>query len=114
MYKERHFISWMLGIHILAILTSCHPKDGSSISSENLKYLKDKYSAETLNYFYETVFHEDFSKKKRDIVIKWSSNPRIAILGDSGEEEMGYVNKAISEINNLNLPIKCSLTALFW
>ncbi|MGK6349719.1 DUF2927 domain-containing protein [Parapedobacter sp. DT-150] len=73
-----------------------------------MNYLKDKYSAETLNYFYETVFHED-GNGKRNIITKWNSNPTIAILGHATEDEIGYVERAISEISELNLPIKCSL-----
>src|SRR5690606_18454033 len=62
-----------------------------------------------LNYFYETVFNEDFGKEKRNNITKWNSNPTIAILGNPGEEEIGYVKRAISEINDLDLPIKCTL-----
>lgn len=108
---RNQLILWILGIHFLALLISCHPKDELAISSKDLQYLKDTYNIETLNYFYETVFSEDDKKEKRDVITKWNSNPTIAIIGDPDEEEIGYVNRAISEINELNLPIKLSLTA---
>ncbi|TCS86298.1 DUF2927 family protein [Anseongella ginsenosidimutans] len=108
-YKRNRLIFWILGIHFLAIFPSCLQKNESTISSENLLYLKDKYSIETLNYFYETVFHEDDSKEKFDIVTKRDSDLTVAISGDPTEEEIGYVKRAISEINDFNLPIKLSL-----
>ncbi|GGG90177.1 hypothetical protein GCM10007415_25740 [Parapedobacter pyrenivorans] len=98
----------MLGIHFFAVIQGCLPSDESTISAKNLNHLKDKYSVETLNYFYETVFHED-GNGKRNIITKWNSNPAIAILGHATEVEIGYVERAISEISELNLPIKCSL-----
>lgn len=63
----------------------------------------------TLNYFYETVFHEDFRVKKLNIISKWNFSPKIAVVSDQNSEEIRYVQKAIAEINELNLPIKLSL-----
>jgi len=107
--RKSRFVYWILGIHLLAIFPSCIQKNEPTISPRNLKYLKDKYSTETLNYFYETVFHEDGSNKKSSIIQKWKSNPSIAILGHSTEKEIGYVKRAIRQINKLNLPISLSL-----
>lgn len=109
LYKRSRLIFGIIGIHFLAISPGCLQKHESTISSENFLYLKDKYSIETFNYFYETVFHEDDSKEKSNIITKWNSNPTIAILDSPTEEETGYVKRAISEINDLNLPIKLSL-----
>lgn len=107
--RKNPFIYWMLGIHFLAISPSCLPTHESTINSKNLNYLKDKYSIETLNYFYETVFHEDGSNEKADIITKWNSNPTIAILGNPAEKDIGYVKRAIQEINKFDLPIRLSL-----
>lgn len=108
-YRKSQLINWILGIYFLAILTSCLRNHESSISAKNLKQLKDKYNIATLNYFYETVFHEDFSVEKRNNILKWNSNPTIAIVGNQYGDEIRYVKRAITEINKLNLPIKCTL-----
>lgn len=108
-YKGCRWICCMLGIYFLAILPSCSPNIESTISRDDLEYLKNKYSVETINYFYETVFHEDHIGK-RDRLTKWNSNAFIAIVGNPSEEEIGYVERAISEINGLNLPIRYSLS----
>jgi len=109
LFKKSQFIYRILGIYVLAILVSCLQKHESSISSKNLKDLKGKYNIGTLNYFYETVFHEDFSIEKRDNISKWNSNPTIAIVSSQLGEDITYVKRAISEINKLNLPINLSL-----
>ncbi|WP_254412622.1 DUF2927 domain-containing protein [Dyadobacter diqingensis] len=71
--------------------------------------LKSKYDTEAINYFYETVFHEDYSKIKLDNISKWKSNPKIVLLGHPSSSEIEYVKKSIAEINKLNLPIECIL-----
>ncbi|MFC3199474.1 DUF2927 domain-containing protein [Parapedobacter deserti] len=108
--RKSQFVYWMLGIHFLAIAPSCLQRDEPTISNKNLKYLKDKYNTETLNYFYETVFHED-GNGISNIITKRSSNPTIAILGHPTEEEIEYVERAISDVNKLKLPIRLSLAA---
>jgi hypothetical protein len=108
-YEGSRLIRWILAIHCLSILTSCFPNKEPTINQDDLAYLKHKYSVETINYFYETVFHQDHTGK-RDRLTKRNSNARIAIVGNPSEEERGYVQRAISEINGLNLPIRYSLS----
>lgn len=81
--------------------------DRSHMDAEALAALKQKYDTATLNYFYETVFHEDFSSGKIDNVSKWTSNPKIAILGDTDSININAVKGAMSIINALGLTLQC-------
>ncbi|MFZ4263839.1 DUF2927 domain-containing protein [Sphingobacterium sp. HJSM2_6] len=108
-YRKSILIFWILGINFLIIIAGCFPKHESSISEKNLKLLKGKYDISTLNYFYETVFHEDFNSEKRDNISKWNSNPTIEIVGSQSSEDIAYVKQAIEQVNKINLPIKLSL-----
>ncbi len=106
---KTQLLYWILGITFLIIAASCSRNHDAVISAEDLKHLKAKYSPLTLNYFYETVFHEDFSSEKRNNISKWNTDPSIAITGSPSAQEIDYVKKAIAKINDLNLPIRLSL-----
>jgi hypothetical protein len=110
MQEKCRFSMWLVAICLLStLLLSCKTTTDTTISSENLRKLKARYDAETVNYFYETVFHVDHSDNKVDYVSKRKSNPKIVLLGKPSPAEIGYVKDAISEINQLKLPIKCTL-----
>ena len=109
-YRKNQLIFWSIGVCLLALLASCLTEHESSISAKNLKYLKSKYSVATINYFYETVFHEDNSIEKLSNIEKWNYSPKIAIVSNQNSEERRYVQKAINQVNALNLPIKYTLT----
>ncbi len=100
---------WVLGISFAAIVMGCSAGGGQTISDEDLERLKGKYDVETLNYFYETVFHEDFSSEKLNNISKWNDDPTIAISGNQSAEHKSFVKEAIAEINQLGLPIRLSL-----
>ncbi len=95
---------------LLAMFASCVNQNESSINAKNLAYLKSKYSVATINYFYETNFHEDDSVDKLSNIIKWTYSPKIAIVSKHNIEEMSYVQRAINQVNALDLPIKYTLT----
>lgn len=109
-YRRSQLMFWSVGVCLLALLASCLTEHESSISAKNLKYLKSKYSGATINYFYETNFHEDFSIEKLSKVSKWNYSPKIAIVSNKNSEERRYVQRAINQVNALNLPIKYTLT----
>jgi hypothetical protein len=95
---------------VLAILFSaCHRKNEMEINSDEILRLKGKYDIAAINYFYETVFHEDFDNTNLDNLLKWNSDPKIVLVGNPSATELGYVKNAISRINKLDLPIKCTL-----
>lgn len=95
--------------YIATSFLSCQSRN--EINSDEVLRLKRKYDIATINYFYETVFHEDFNDAKSDNLLKWNSDPKIVLVGNPSETELGYVKKAISRINRLNLLIKCVLEA---
>lgn len=88
-------------IFSLTIMFSC---------TENKNKLKQIYSREVINYLYETVYYSESEDQKNDILTKWKISPKIIILGFPNKYQNEIVNNVIKEINNLNLPIKYSLT----
>jgi hypothetical protein len=94
---------------LLLSLFVCCDGDKGRISSKELALLKRKYDAKVLNYFYETVFHEDFSEEKVNNIAKWIEDPNVVVMGEASGTDIGYVKEAISDINDLNLPLKCKL-----
>ncbi|WP_176885205.1 DUF2927 domain-containing protein [Dyadobacter soli] len=97
----------MFIVALLAII-SCS-SDKTSIQGEDLAVLKQKYGARTVNYFYETVFHEDFARKNNDNLLKWTDDPTIAIKGRASRMDTASVREVIAEIDALGLPVKCRL-----
>ncbi|MBO9617223.1 MAG: hypothetical protein J7619_31345 [Dyadobacter sp.] len=100
--KVRMFIA------LLMAFTSCN-RDRNAIQERDLLALKRKYDARTVNYFYETVFHEDFSKGNNDNLWKWTTDPSIVIKGRASAADTASVREVIAEINALGLPLKCRL-----
>ena len=98
---------------IATLFFSCLNKKSSPISTNNLKIIKNKYSSQVINYFYETAFHQEDKIEKENNIVKWIVNPKIVILGSPSINEKLFVKNAILTLNKLNIPIKYSLdTAL--
>ena len=95
----------MFIVALLAIM-SCS-RDRTSIQEQDLAALKQKYDARTVNYFYETVFHEDFARGNNDNLWKWTTDPTIAIKGHASAADTTSVREVIAEINSFGLPLKC-------
>lgn len=95
-------------IIIVGILTKCINKSKTD-NYANLELLKNKYSVEGINYFYETVFYEDYAGPL-DKLSKWESDIWICLEGSQWECDSSFVKSAIMQINNLHLPIKLHLT----
>jgi hypothetical protein len=92
-------------IACLAIITflieSCHP---------NIQDLKQEYSTEIINYFYETVFFQD-NIGKVDKVNKWGKDIYIFVSGDFSMTDMVNIKTTISQLDSLQLPINMYLTS---
>lgn len=97
-------------IVVLLAIVSCN-RDKTSIQEQDLLALKRKYDARTINYFYETVFHEDFTRERSDKIWKWTSDPTIVIKGGPSAVDTTSVRGAIAEVNSLGLPLKCRLSS---
>jgi hypothetical protein len=112
MLPKNRFIFLQLIIIVMATLFSaCRKEKKMEISSADIERINGKYNAETINFFYETVFHEDFNATDIDNLHKWKANPRISLAGNPSPADTSYVNNAISIINGLALPIKCALSS---
>ncbi len=100
----------LLVCSLLAIgsLSQCHTKH-EGINEIDLRKLKDTYSVEAINYFYETVFYQD-NVGVRDTALKWEKDIWIQIEGTLWPNDSLYVRDAVEELNNLNLPIKLHIT----
>jgi hypothetical protein len=107
-----------LGIYVIvagicvaggSLWQSCksHPEE---VSDLDLGSLKQKYSDEVINYFYETAFYIDYVGSKESLT-KWESDIWIRLQGELWPNDSLLVVKAIEQLNNLNLPIKLHITS---
>ena len=87
-------------ILIILLIQSCRP---------TVKDLKQKYSAEAINYFYETAFLED-DKGKRKSISRWNKNIYIYSSGNVSTDDIFYTKNAIAQLDSLQLPIGIYLT----
>ena len=71
--------------------------------------IKQKYSAEAINYFYETAFGSDYGNKKKRLR-KWSKDISIYMDGEFNQWDVSYLKNAIAKLDSLQLPIKLNIT----
>ncbi len=99
-----------IGLQIVTLLALQQCKSqNKQISEFNLAKIKQQYSIKAINYFYETVFFQDYvgpndalSKWKNDIWIRWE--------GELWPCDSLYVKQAVKQINDLDLPINLRIT----
>lgn len=106
---------FLAGFSLFAVLLSGCKSDPHEISEADLRELKKKYSAEVINYFYETVFHRDYGGVnnhggKRRTLGKWQEDIRMRILGTGWKGDSAHVQSAIYQLNALQLPVHLRLT----
>lgn len=70
----------------------------------NPQDLKQKYSVEAINYFYETVFYVD-NVGRHDFGRKWNQDLYFYVNGDFSKNDLDNVSSAISCLDSLALPI---------
>ena len=85
---------------IILLLQGCRP---------NIQDLKQKYSVEAINYFYETAFFTD-NEGKRNELTKWNKDVNIYLIGDYSTDDILYTKNAIAQLDSLQLPIDIYLT----
>ena len=90
-------------ISIALLLHSCHS------NVQNREQLKQKYSAEVINYFYETAFFQE-NVGKRDLINKWTKDIHIYMTGENTPNDIDHVKKAIAQLASLQLPIGIHIT----
>ena len=80
----------------------------SSPNVKELEYLKQKYSVEVINYFYETVFFQDQVGRK-DTLYKWRKDIYFWIDGEFYPNDITNVENTITKLDSLQLPINMYL-----
>jgi hypothetical protein len=75
------------------------------------KYIINNFTPEEINFFWETAFSNDleyieYINDNQFKLIKWNTDIRIHTFGNLEDEDSLGVENAVSELNNLNLPIK--------
>lgn len=80
------------------------------IETIQLDKIKKNYSPEVINYFYEIAFYQDYVGPIQ-YLSKWKNDIKIGISGDLWVSDKFFVQESISQINQLNLPIKLLITA---
>lgn len=103
-YKIFKLLKLAIILWIVLLNKNCINK--SNINTKDLDNLKKRYSPQSINYFYETAFHQDGHTSKENNITKWTHNPTVAIHGNPSAKEINYVKKAISILNKLNLSVK--------
>lgn len=98
----------LAGIFVMVVMSGCESSP-RKIREVALKELKSKYSPEEINYFYETVFYQDYAGVKPELS-KWQEDILISIKGNGWEGDSAYVKDALKQINDMHLPIKLELT----
>lgn len=93
--NQKNFVLFAL-CFIALILPGCN--------HSNPQDLKEKYSVEAINYFYETVFYEDYVGR-HEMSKKWNKDLYFYINGEFSEYDTDNVQSAISYLNSLDLPI---------
>jgi hypothetical protein len=100
---------FLAGIFVsVTVMGGCN-NNPQKISNAQLKDLKNKYSAEEVNYFYETVFYQDF-KGIKPALSKWKEDLRVCMQGTGWAGDSAYVKDALKQINALQLPVRLTLT----
>ena len=94
-------------LFIVFFLLSCKE---ARLSTGDIDYIKQKYSVEAINYFYETAFHRDFVGFNENL-IKWNQQDiKLFMEGELWEQDSVFVESALKQINELELPPKLRLT----
>ena len=93
---------------LLISCESCTQFNNVSINKADIKKLRNKYSSEAFNYFYEIGFYDEGNKEMVPIQ-KWKTDIKYFIKGTTLKNDTCYVENCIRKLNNLNLPIKFSL-----
>lgn len=93
--NQKIFIFFAL-CYIVFLLPGCN--------HSNRQDLKEKYSVEAINYFYETVFYEDYVGKL-DICKKWNKDLYFYVNGDFSVHDADDVQSVISHLTSLDLPV---------
>ena len=87
---------------IIVLLTLCCNSDYQN--------LKQKYSTESINYFYETAFFQDYVGKI-NVVNKWNEDIYLYIDGDFSTNDISNIKNTISQLDSLLLPINIYMTS---
>ncbi len=93
--NQKNFVFFAL-CFIALILPGCN--------HSNPQDLKQKYSVEAINYFYETVFYED-NVGRHEFGRKWNQDLYFYVNGDFSKNDLDNVSSAISYLDSLALPI---------
>ena len=93
--NQKNFVFFAL-CFITLILPGCN--------HSNPQDLKQKYSVEAINYFYETVFYVD-NVGRHDFGRKWNQDLYFYVNGDFSKNDLDNVSSAISCLDSLALPI---------
>ncbi len=93
--NQKNFVFFAL-CFIALILPGCN--------HSNPQDLKEKYSVEAINYFYETVFYVD-NVGRHDFGRKWNQDLYFYVNGHFSKNDLDNVSSAISCLDSLALPI---------
>ena len=65
--------------------------------TDDINYIKQKYSAEAINYFYETAFYQDFAGINENL-LKWNRDIKLFIEGGLWEQDSVFVERHMQAV----------------
>jgi len=107
-FMKRIYRSLFGYVFLMFLLVQCK-SNRDEMSDLEVARIKQTYSAEVINYFYETVFFQDYVGVKRSLS-KWENDVWIYLEGTLWARDSLDVVQVVQDINHLNLPIKLYLT----
>ena len=98
----------MFCIALLGLLLRC-TSEPTQIPASEVQRMKQQYSAEAINYLYETAFYTDGVGPK-DFLSKWKDDIWIRWEGELRPRDSVYVQQVVAQLNELDLPITLRIT----
>lgn len=109
LYKLPHLTQFvmqkLLPYLVFLLLSQCKQDKKSNEFQE----IKESFSPETINYFYETAFRMN-TNDKRSTVQKWKNDVAVSLEGNLLKNDSADVAAALRELNQIGLPVKIALT----
>src|SRR3989337_1626332 len=74
-------------------------------ANNELELLKQKYSPQVFNYFYEVALHSEIVANRQLNIQKWQNDIYLFVQGDTLEGDRVLVQNVINDLNSLKLPL---------
>ena len=103
--KLLFFLLLLFFVHACNLLSVDSP-NALPVTSDDISSLNKKYSAEDINFFYETALHRDGVEDTPDqFISKWYQDVYLQVSGNILPGDKNMVDSVVAQLNKLQLPI---------